>query len=509
MASRAGSHGPQFTLAVDVGSSSIKAAIGDWRSGLRTVERRAVALGNSGGPGSLVRQLDPDVLWRQACLLARATRKAAGLRPNQVGAVAITSQRHAVAALDDQGRPVLLSPNTDLRGVFQGAGLDERVGDLVWRTTGHLPSAMQAWAKLLWLRDEEPEDFARVRWICGLADWLAYEMCGELRTERVAGAESGLIDLCGGERADALAARCGMHEIEVPLPVDPGNAIGGLSARAGRRLGVPAGIPVVAAGPDTQAGLLGMGLAAPGDVGIVAGWSCAVQQVGAAPVFDPERSLWTGRHVVRDLWTLEVNANVLGGAIDWLARLTAPSDVGHHALERFEREAHLAGPEASGIAAKVGPLMMDMGRPALQTGGILFPVPLAVSVPTRGDLARAAFESAAFSVRRHLERVVEVSGVAPRRVSLGGGMSRSRVFRKALAGVLDAPLRIGGPEATLSGALIQAGAVLRNDDPVRSVRDARHRRAGVVAIRRGEQAEYEERYGQWLEQVEALGRVRL
>ncbi len=115
-----------------------------------------------------------------------------------------------------------------------------------------------------------------------------------------------------GLPARSIARRLDLGGIEIPPARDAGAVAGGLLPGPADELGLDPGTPVVPAGPDTQAGLVGLGTGESGQVGVMAGWSAAVQYVTRKPVFDSDRGLWTGRHVLADRWVTEGNAPTEG-----------------------------------------------------------------------------------------------------------------------------------------------------------------------------------------------------
>ncbi|GAG46556.1 unnamed protein product, partial [marine sediment metagenome] len=227
------------------------------------------------------------------------------MAPSQIAGIGITSQREGIALLDDDRQPLYVGPNTDLRGVFQGGAIDQEAGDFIWRMCGHGPGFMLAWSKLRWFKEERPWLFGKARCVVSLPDWLAARMTGALATERASAAECGLADVTTGLPARSVAKRLGLDGIEIPPACDPGTVAGGLLPVPADELGLDPGTPVVRAGPDTQVGLVGLGTGEAGEAGAMAGWSGAVQLVTRRPVFDAERGLWTGRHVVPGRWVLE------------------------------------------------------------------------------------------------------------------------------------------------------------------------------------------------------------
>ena len=457
MAERRGPAGrkPLF-LAIDFGSSHVRAAVGGSAGApLAAASRRLKYFVPEGGPDT-AREFDPGTVWGLVCACVKEAVRESGARPDQIAGIGVTGQRLGLVLLDRSGKELYGGPNRDARAIFEGAEIDASHGDAIWRATGHGPAMLLAWSKLLWFKRQAPAVFARARTVSGLADWLVYRMTGVLLMESAQGADSGMALVATGLPAAAFMEPLGLSEIDLPPSCEPGTVAGTLKSAAARQLGLREGVPVVPAGPDTQAGLAGMGVGEPGTAGVVAGWSAAAQLVTDRPVFDDTRSLWTGRHVIPKRWVLEGNAGEMGGAYEWLAGLIsggAAPDV----FARLDRNAAATPPGARGATAYLGPSFVNMLSVGLRTGGVLFPVPLAFEPPDRGSLARAALESFAFALRYNLDRLGLVAGGIGD-VTIGGGMVRTRTFREIAAATLRGPVAFGPADATLRGALTLAGA---------------------------------------------------
>ena len=165
---------------------------------------------------------------------------------------------------------------------------------------------------------------------------------------------------------------------------------------------------MVAAGPDTQCGLLGMGAAAPGAAGILAGSTAPVQMVLDRPVLDAERRTWTGAHVLEDRWVIESGATDAGGAVAWLADLVLGGGPG--VARMFDRAAAKAPAGSGGALAFLGPRQADASDLGPRWGGLLFATPLAASSIDRGGLFRAALENVAYAIRANVEQIERVAG---------------------------------------------------------------------------------------------------
>lgn len=460
------------------------------------------------GISDLAREFDiPELRRTIERALATCIRDAGG-RASRVAGIAVTGQREAIALLDASGAPLYAGPNNDLRGAFQGAAIDDGFASEIWQTTGHLPSFMLAWSKLMWFREEAPEVYRRAAHVLTLADWVVLELTGEMRIERSLGIEAGLVEVDSGQPARRLATMLGLDQAAIPEAASAGEVVGVTRpARAGPYR-FPAGVPVVNAGPDTQAALVGMGVAQPGQTGIVAGWSGAVQRVIADPVRDPARGLWTGRHVMPGRFVVEGNAGVMGGAYQWLVGLTCGDDA--DAYRRTDLAATKTGRSAGSVSAHLGPAALNMSRSGLRAGGFVFPVPLALEPPDAGQLCRAALENFAFAFRAILEKIAEVDRREPATDDLaaGGGLTRSRTFRRVMTDVLPEGVGFGHPDASLLGALTLI-AVATGSTSLESAARARQRACRQLPRDRAAAEEYDGLYEEWRHRGDILSQIGL
>ncbi|MBI4218735.1 MAG: FGGY-family carbohydrate kinase, partial [Chloroflexi bacterium] len=518
--------------AIDLGSSGVRAALARPIGRPLAVARLPISATRPAGGPELAREFDQREISDVIARVVRAALRSAGAGAAEIGAVAVTSQREGIALLDQDGSTLYAGPNTDLRGAFQGAAIDDRHAGLIWEKTGHLPSFMLAWSKLAWFRDEAPAVFERAAYVVTLGDWIVHLLTGVLRLERSLGVEAGIVDLRTGNTARDIAGELGLKTIGFPVPVDAGAVVGNVSRAAAKDFGLPEGVPVVAAGPDTQAGLVGMGVSEPGTVGVVAGWSCAVQKVTAKPLFDPERGFWTGRHVIPGRFVLEGNTGVMGGAYDWLARLVSgisggePGAAKYAALERAIARAPRGGRSTS---AHLGPGLVNLSRSSLRPGGFIFPSPVAFEPPDPGVLGRAAIENFAFAIRANFEGLGKLDPGTAANIgsdrgasssvgsvgsggricfTVGGGMTRNRPFMQILADVMGSPIAMGDPDVSSLGAITLAAAIFPSYGIERSLA-ARKRLLRTILPDPVAAEEYEALYETWRRRGEVLSQIGL
>ncbi len=444
----------------------------------------------------LAQEFDPAETWATVRGIVALAMRAAGAPLGDVVAISVISQRQGVAFLDEDGRELYMGPNLDLRAVFEGSEMDARNGPRMYRTTGHSPSFLLAPAKLKWLRAHRPRDFSRVATALTLADWLVYRLTGELATEPALASGVGLLDVDSRAWCEGIMREAGLEPAKAPAILEAGEAAGKLTAEAAAFLGVRAGVQVVMGTADTQAGLLGLGTAAPGQVGIVAGWSAPLQLVTESPVFHPEGRTWVECFPLRRRWALESSAGATGHAFRWM-RDTMYSGEGR-SYELMSQEAADAPVGSEGVTAFLGPSLMDMGSLGMRPGGLLFPVPMTYSEPGRGQMARACLESVAYALKSNLAQAEALYGSPAGDVAVGGGMTAAPVFADILANVLGCEIRVSS-EGNVSafGAYLCAATALGDFGSVREASTFGGRRTRVAEPRPVETAQYRDLYESW------------
>src|SRR5262249_44280388 len=131
-------------------------------------------------------------------------------------------------------------------------------------------------AKMLWLKEHEPEISQETRYLLEYTDWIAYCLTGRLTLNLNTIAQRWYYHKPGGGWPSAFYSEIGLSGIEAKFPTDIlriGEIVGPLSDDAAQQLGLPTGIPVAAGGGDAFIGLLGLGVVEPGDLGVVMGSS--------------------------------------------------------------------------------------------------------------------------------------------------------------------------------------------------------------------------------------------
>jgi len=426
---------------VDSSTQSCKVVIRDLETGATVRTGRAAHPDGS--------EVDPEAWW---VALQAALSDAGGL--DDVAALSIAGQQHGMVVLDDAGRvirPALLW--NDTRSAPAAAALIAEVGAAEFaERTGSVPVASFTATKLRWLRDEEPQNAARVAAVALPHDWLTWRLRGfgpegdsalgpvleELVTDRSDASGTGYWDpASGGYDRDLLAAALG-HDAVLPRVVGPDEWV---QDEAGRRVGGGAG--------DNAGAALGLG-AGPGDVVVSIGTSGTVFAVSERRTIDPTGTVagfadCTGRFLplvatLNAARVLDAIAGLLGVDHAELSRLALSAEPGAHGLALvpyFEGERTPNLPDAT----------------ASLTG-------MTLASTTRENLARAAVEGMLSGLGAGLQ-ALRALGVPIERALLIGGGAQSEAVSVIAPLVLGVPVEVPAPgEYVALGAARQAASVL-------------------------------------------------
>ncbi len=403
-------------------------------------------------------EFDAEEFWGILCHCIRAALVAARVDARDVAGIATTSQREGCVFLDEDRREIYAGPNMDSRAYAEGIEVLSAIGpERLHQITGHCAPFIFPISRLLWHRKHRPE---RVAHLLMINDWLTFRLCGALTAEPSNATESMLFDLRRRAWSEELLDRFEIPaEILAPLHAS-GARVGAVSPAAAEATGLAPATPVFVGGADTQCSLLGAGVLQAYEVGATLGTTTPVQMVVAEPTFDPEFRLWAGCHVVPDRWVIESNAGDTGDAYLWLLRLIG----GDRDIEELVRlgEDLARDQEPAGVHSFIGPAIFDMTQIRVnRPGGILFPYPLLHLRPDRGEILRSFLDSIGYAVRGNCEQITHATGIAPSRLTLSGGLSRSRALVQRVANILGLPVfATDEPESAALGCavLVAAGA---------------------------------------------------
>ncbi|MCP4382007.1 MAG: carbohydrate kinase [Hyphomicrobiales bacterium] len=446
---------------------------------------------------------DPDQWWVNVGDVTHELLALAGIPPTEVSGIGVTGMLPAVVLVDAQGHAIRRSiQQNDARATNEldrfSASLDEN--EFLERTgTGY--SQQLVGPKLMWLRDNEPENFNSAVAVVGSSDFITFRLTGTLQVEHNWALESGFVDLTTGAYAKQLVALSGTDPSLLPPIRRSEEVVGRLQREAARHLGLPEGIPVVAGCADHVASAFVCGASSNGDLVIKFGGAADILLSSDTPVRD--RRLFMDYHIVPGLYFPNGCMAAGGNLLNWIIANLAGGEVGkatesgmspHQWLDKAAEHSRSELLFLPYILGEKTPLMDPHARGTLVGLGLHH---------TIADIWRAALEGIVFGMRHHVDTFVG-RGLAVTNVKAADGGAASDLWLQIAADVLERPVqRLDQHPGSCLGAAFVAGMGTgllsdwsRIDNYVELGR--------VFTPRESESAAYAPIYANWRESYERL-----
>lgn len=436
-----------FFIGIDTSTTATKALLMD-------AEGTVIAVGRSAydfeTPHPLWSQQSPHLWWAATVSAVKDALAEAGLDGDEIDGIGLTGQMHGLVLLDENGevlRPSILW--NDQRTQAECDEIRERIGpsELISITGNDALTGFTA-PKILWVRNHEPDVFARAAHVLLPKDYVRYRLTGGYATDRAGASGTILFDLAARDWSREVVRSLDIPEAWLPKTFEGPDVTGVVTAEAAALTGLRAGTPVMAGGGDQAANGVGVGAVAPGVVAMSVGTSGVVFAPSERPIIESAGRLHAFCHAVPGMWHLMGVMLSAAGSYQWFRDTCAPS---------------LSFDDLNEAASKV---------PAGAEGLVFLPYltgertphadPLArgafVGLTVRhdlGHLARSVMEGVAFGLRDSVELMAAEMDLGEVRVS-GGGAS-SDVWLRIISDVIGLPVRVvGTAESAAHGAAILA-----------------------------------------------------
>jgi len=378
-------------------------------------------------------------------------------RPEDIAGVGFSGQMHGAVMLDEKGnvvRPALIW--CDVRTNPQCQELTEKIGAAqLIQATCNPALANFTLTKLMWVRENEPKNWERVRWIMLPKDYVRWRMTGERAIDMADASGTLLLDVARRRWSQVMMNAAAIDERMLPALFESPDVCGKISAEGGKALGLRQGTPVVAGAGDQAAGAVGMGIVAPGTVSATIGTSGVVFAATDRPALEPGGRLHTFCHAIPGRWHVMGVTQAAGQSLRWFRdQFGAGKDDGRDPYERLTDEAAKAPAGCQGLLWT--PYLMGERTPHLDPDARGALVGL-TATHTRAHVIRSILEGVAFSLRDTFTLFDDMK-VAVKRIRLGGGGARSSLWRQIQADVYGHEVEIvEAEEGAAYGAAILAG----------------------------------------------------
>ena len=405
---------------------------------------------------------DPADWWEAAIQAVRAALEAASLKGEDIAAVGLSGQMHGVVLLDQAHavlRPALIW--CDQRSQAQCDWITSQVGSerLIQLVSNPALTGFSA-PKLLWVRDHEPEIFARAAKFLLPKDYVRFRLTGEFATDVSDASGTLLFDVTNRRWSQEMVGALDLDAKLLPRAYESPEITGQITRETAVVTGLKAGTPVVGGGGDQASSAVGNGIVLPGLTSATLGTSGVIFTHTELPKLDPLGRIHTFCHAVPGKWhvmgvtqgaglSLRWFREQFGASEAWLARQT-----GVDPYELIIEQAAKIPPGSQGLLWL--PYLMGERTPHLdaRARGMWFGL---TAAHTRGHLIRSILEGVAFSLRDSLEIFTELE-IPVEQIRVSGGGSRSFLWRQIQADIYGKELvTLRTSEGSAFGAALLAG----------------------------------------------------
>ena len=472
-----------YYIGIDLGTSSLKLLLMDETGTIHKIVSREYPL-EFPQPG-WSQQHPQD--WKTA-LMEGIPELLKGFDASQVAGIGAGGQMHGLVVLDEQDnviRPAILW--NDGRTAKEVDDLNKTVGEAqVAEWTANIAFAGFTAPKLLWMRQQEPENFAKIAKIMLPKDYVNYILTGVHCCDYSDASGMLLLDVKNKCWSREMLDVCGISERQMPKLFESYEVVGTLLPEIAAKLGLPETVKVCAGAGDNAAAAVGTGVVGEGGCNISLGTS--------GTIFMSSRTFAElDNHAIHNFAHADGGWHLMG------CMLSAAS-CNQWLLEQILRTDDYAGEQTSITEEKLGcnpvyflPYLMGERSPINDTDARGAFIGMSMDT-SRADLVQAVLEGVSFAIRDSFEAAKSLGMQIPSSRLCGGG-ARSELWQKILANVLNIPLELPVSEQGpgMGGAML-AMVACGAYPTVQAAADALVRVSKVVEPNPEIAARYEARY---------------
>jgi xylulokinase len=264
----------------------------------------------------------PEDWWEAAAKAVGGVLAQAGVSGEDIGGIGLSGQMHGLVLLDADDeviRPALIW--CDQRSQAQVDAIKESIGaEQIVAWTANPPITGFTLPKLLWVRDNEPERYARARRLLLPKDYVRFRLTGEHISDVSDASGTGLFDVTGRRWSLDMARRLDLEPSILPSVVESDEPAGRVTKAGAAATGLSEGTPVVGGAGDQAASAVGNGIVAPGIVSCTIGTSGVVFAHTASPAYDPDGRVHSFCHAAGRAWHVMGVTQGAGLSLQWFRK---------------------------------------------------------------------------------------------------------------------------------------------------------------------------------------------
>ena len=478
----------KYYIGADLGTSALKLLLVSKKGEVaRTVTKEY----NVSYPYPGWSEQSPEDWWE--ALLSGIKELTCDIDKSRICGIGVAGQMHGLVILDEDGnviRPAILW--NDGRTKSQTEYLNNVIGkETLAEQTANIAFAGFTAPKLLWMKENEPENFARISKIMLPKDYINYKLTGVHSCDYSDAAGMLLLDVKNKRWSERMLTLCGVDESQMPTLFESYERIGKLSPEIASLLGLGDNVSVVAGAGDNAAAAVGTGTVSDGKCNISLGTSGTVFICSDSFPEISNRAIHLFCHA--------------DGGYHLMGCILSAASCNKWICEDILNTTDYAGEQAKICDDMLGrnsvyflPYLMGERSPINDTDARGTFIGMHMDTK-RADMVQAVLEGVAFAIRDNFEVAREIGINIPRATLCGGG-ARSQLWRRILCNVLNIPIDMPvSEEGPGMGGAMLAMVGDGEFDSVKACSDAFSRVVGSVLPDKEIAARYDEQYKRFRE----------
>ena len=445
----------KYTLGVDFGGTAVKGTLLSETGNLAAVASIEYPMFF---PKDGWTEQDPEQLYKTFCSVVKDITKTSGVNNEDIAAVAVSSASMTGLYLDEEDRVVRRSIHwTDIRGTDSVEELKKTKLNFIWEKTTNPPSPSRTLNHIIWLRDNEPENYKKIKKIMFVKDYIRYRLTGDFVTDYIDAMGSHFMDVPNNCWSDELCKMAGINVDMLPKILNPSDIISSITEKAANESCLSRKTKVIVGTTDTCMEVYANGAINIGDMTVklaTAGRICSITDNHI-----PHIGIVNYKHVVPGLWYPGTGMRFCAASYRWYRDV-----LGAKEIEDGKKSGKDPYDLLSVSAAKIPPGSEYLFfHPYLQGGAYNAAWKASFTglraFHTKGHITRALLEGISYAMKESFHIIQDLNLKIDKPTLIGGG-AKNPIWPQIIADMFGIEMLIKENSDSSLGSAMLAGVAI-------------------------------------------------